>query len=235
MGLTDAERTELVALVKGHHVYPEIARRAQMILWESQGMAIRKVAALTRVSHPTLNPWWSRYRKEGVTGLADRDRPGGWQQIPPEVRSKIVTLTRMSPPEELGISHWSNREMAAYLKKNHGIVVSHNFVSKLWREHGLKPHVQGTFTLSRDPRFAEKVADIVGLYLDPPDDAIVLVVDEKSQVQALGQIQPLLPISFGKTEKRTHDYERHLIRLRHTRISPSTALEPIPASTTNWR
>jgi transposase len=207
--LTDEERAELGVLVKGRYVSPEIARRAQMILWESDGLAIGKIAALAQVSRPTLNLWRSRYREEGVAGLADRDRPGGRRQISPEVRSKIVALTRKSPPEELGISHWSSREMAAYLKKSHGIVVSHNFVSELWREHGLQPQAQGSFKLSRDPEFAEKVAEIVGLYLDPPEGAVVLSVDEKTQVQALDRTQPLLPISFGKTEKRTHDYVRY--------------------------
>jgi transposase len=181
MELTDVQRAELAALVKDRYAYPEVARRAQMILWESEGLAVGKIAALARVSRPTLNLWRSRYRKEGVAGLADRDRPGGRQQIPPEVRSKIVALTRMTPPQDLGISHWSSREMAAHLKKAHGIEVSHNFVSELWREHGLKPHVQGTFKLSRDPRFEEKVADVVGLYLDPPEGAVVLSIDEKTQ------------------------------------------------------
>jgi transposase len=209
MELTDVQRAELTALVKDRYAYPEVARRAQMILWESEGLAVGKIAALARVSRPTLNLWRSRYREEGVAGLADRDRPGGRQQIPPEVRSKIVALTRMTPPQDLGISHWSSREMATHLRKAHGIEVSHNFVSELWREHGLKPHVQGTFKLSRDPRFEEKVADVVGLYLDPPEGAVVLSIDEKTQVQALDRTQPLLPISFGKTEKRTHDYVRH--------------------------
>ena len=90
--------------------------------------------ALARVSRPTLNLWRNRYREKGVAGLANRDRPGGRQQISPQVRSKIVALTRMSPPQELGISHWSSREMAKHLKKAYGIEVSHNFISELWRE-----------------------------------------------------------------------------------------------------
>lgn len=209
MKLTDSQRTELIMLVKDRHVSPEITRRAQMILWEDEGMAIGQIAKLARVSRPTLNLWRGRYREEGIAGLVDRDRLGGQQQIPAQVRSTIVAMTRKSPPEQLGISHWSSREMAAHLKKDHGIEVSHNFVSELWREHGLKPHVQGTFKLSHDPDFEEKVADIVGLYLDPPEGAVVLSVDEKTQVQALDRTQPLLPLSFGKTEKRTHDYVRH--------------------------
>jgi hypothetical protein len=99
--------------------------------------------------------------------------------------------------------------MAKYLKRHEGIAVSHVFVADLWREHGLKPHRQDTFKLSKDPLFADKVADIVGLYLAPPAAAVVLCVDEKSGVQALDRTQPLLPMTFEKTEKRTHDYVRH--------------------------
>ena len=99
--------------------------------------------------------------------------------------------------------------MANFIARTEGVTVSHHYVATLWRETGLKPHRQGTFKLSRDPRFAEKVADIVGLYLDPPGGAVVLSVDEKTQVQALDRTQPLLPIDFGVTEKRTHDYVRH--------------------------
>jgi transposase len=209
MKLSDSQRTELIRLVKDRYVSPEITRRAQMILWEDESIAIGQIATLARVSRPTLDLWRRRYREEGIAGLVDQDRPGGPRQIPAQVRSTIVAMTQKSPPEHLGISHWSSREMAAHLKKDHGIDVSPNFVCELWREHGLKPHVQGTFNLSRDADFEEKVADLVGLYLDPPDGAVVLSVDEKSQVQALDRTQPLLPISFGKTEKRTHDYVRH--------------------------
>jgi hypothetical protein len=99
--------------------------------------------------------------------------------------------------------------MAKYLKQHEGISVSHNFVSVLWRENGIQPHRQGTFKLSKDPNFAVKVVDIVALYLDPPAGAVVLSMDEKTQVQALDRTQPLLPMDFGKTEKRTHDYVRH--------------------------
>jgi transposase len=99
--------------------------------------------------------------------------------------------------------------MVKFIARTEGVTVSHHYVAKLWRETGLKPHRQGTFKLSRDPRFAEKVADIVGLYLDPPGGAVVLSIDEKTQVQALDRTQPLLPIDFGATEKRTHDYIRH--------------------------
>lgn len=123
---------------------------------------------------------------------------------PPEVsgeaRAKILALTRQSPPEKSGLSHWSSREMARYLKREMGICISHNFVAALWREHGLQPHRQGTFKLSTDPDFEEKVIDVVGLYFDPPMDAVVLSIDEKTQIQALDRTQLLLPMTFCKTE-----------------------------------
>jgi transposase len=99
--------------------------------------------------------------------------------------------------------------MAAFIKRTEGVYVSHHYVAKLWRDNGIRPHRQGTFKISRDPEFAEKVTDIVGLYLDPPGGAIVLSIDEKTQIQALDRTQPLLPITFDTTEKRTHDYVRH--------------------------
>jgi DDE superfamily endonuclease len=131
------------------------------------------------------------------------------RSVPGQVRSRIIALTRLGPPEQTGLTHWSSREMARYLKRYEGISVSHNFISELWLEKGLEPHRQGTFKVSRDPEFAEKVVDIVGLYLDPPAGAVVLSFDEKSQVQALARTQPMLPVDFEKTEKRTHDYKRH--------------------------
>lgn len=118
-------------------------------------------------------------------------------------------MTRTSPPAGTGLSHWSSRQMAAFVTRTEGVSVSHHWVAKLWRDNGLRPHRQGTFKVSRDPAFADKVADIVGLYLDPPGGAVVLSVDEKTQIQALDRTQPLLPIAFDATERRTHDYVRH--------------------------
>jgi transposase len=125
------------------------------------------------------------------------------------VRARILAVSRTSPPVETGLSHWSSREMVAFVKRTEGVSVSHHYVAKLWREAGLRPHRQGTFKISKDPDFADKVADIVGLYLAPPGGAVVLSIDEKTQIQALDRTQPLLPITFAATEKRTHDYVRH--------------------------
>jgi transposase len=115
----------------------------------------------------------------------------------------------MTPPVETGLSHWSTRTMADYITRTTKTPVSHHWVANLWRERGLKPQKQGTFKISKDPQFADKVADIVGLYLDPPGGAVVLSLDEKTQIQALDRTQPLLPIEFDQSEQRTHDYVRH--------------------------
>lgn len=186
-----------------------VATRARIVLWMAEGRRRKDVAELAGVSLPTVDRWVDRYAEHGLAGLEERKRGAGREQVPARVAARILALTRMSPPAETGLSHWSSRAMAAYLKRAEGITVSWHYVAKLWRDNDLKPHRQGTFKLSKDPAFAEKVADIVGLYLDPPAGAVVLSIDEKTQVQALDRTQPLLPLDFGQTEQRTHDYQRH--------------------------
>jgi len=186
-----------------------VATRARIVLWRAEGRPKKEIAAWAGVSRPTVDLWLARYVAEGIAGLLDRPHRAGREQMSPAIRARILAVTRTSPPAETGLSHWSSREIAAFIKRTEGVYVSHHYVAKLWRETGLKPHRQGTFKVSKDPAFAEKVADIVGLYLDPPAGAVVLSTDEKTQVQALDRTQPLLPIEFDATEKRTHDYVRH--------------------------
>jgi transposase len=186
-----------------------VATRARIVLWCSEGKQKKEVAALAGVSRPTVDLWLGRYREDGLAGLLDRPRGAGRAQVPASVRARILAVSRTSPPVETGLSHWSSREMAAFIARTEGAYVSHHYVARLWREHGIRPHRQGTFKVSRDPDFADKVADVVGLYLEPPGGAVVLSLDEKTQVQALDRTQPLLPIAFDATEKRTHDYVRH--------------------------
>jgi transposase len=190
-------------------VSASVATRARIVLWKAEGRPKVEVAALAGVSRPTVNLWLSRFDTDGVAGLLDRRRGAPLEQIPAAIRGRILALTRSSPPAETGLSHWSSREMAAFIQRAEGVYVSHHYVSKLWRETGLRPHREGTFKVSKDPEFAAKVADVVGLYLDPPGGAVVLSIDEKTQIQALDRTQPLLPIEFGAGEKRTHDYVRH--------------------------
>lgn len=203
------ERAELRALMNSSDVAATVATRARIVLWRAEGRAKKEVAGLAGVSRPTVDLWLSRYTDEGVGGLLERPRGAAREQVPASIRARILAATRTSPPVETGLSHWSSREMAAFIKRTEGAYVSHHYVAKLWRDNKLKPHRQGTFKLSKDPAFAEKVADVVGLYLDPPGGAVVLSIDEKTSIQALDRTQPILPIEFDAAEKRTHDYVRH--------------------------
>src|SRR5918997_5968304 len=207
--LTTDQLAELQAVVKNADVPAPVATRARIVLWRSEGRLKKQVAELAGVSRPTVDLWLSRYQTEGLAGLIDRSHAAPREQVSAPIRARILATTRTSPPADTGLSHWSSWEMAAFIKRTQGVYVSHRYVAKLWRENGVKPHRTGTFKVSRDPAFAEKVADIVGLYLCPPGGAVVLSMDEKSQIQALDRTQPMLPIEFDATEKRTHDYVRH--------------------------
>jgi transposase len=200
---------ELRALINSADVPATVATRARIVLWRAEHRQKQEIAALAGVSRPTVDLWLARYSAEGVAGLLDQARGAAREQVSPSIRARILAATRASPPAATGLSHWSSREMAAFIKRTEGVYVSHHYVARLWREHDLTPHRQGTFKVSRDPAFAEKIADIVGLYLDPPGGAVVLSLDEKTQIQALDRTQPLLPIGFDAGEKRTHDYVRH--------------------------
>jgi transposase len=207
--LTLEQRAELRAMVTSSEVSAAIATRARIVLWRAEGRAKQEVAALAGVSRPTVDLWLRRFDADGVAGLLDRARGAAREQMPARIRARILAATKSSPPVESGLSHWSSREMARFITRTESVYVSHHYVAKLWRETGIKPHRSGTFKVSRDRAFAEKVADVIGLYLDPPGGAVVLSIDEKTQIQALDRTQPVLPITFDATEKRTHDYVRH--------------------------
>jgi transposase len=208
--LSESERVELLAMLNSTTVSARVATRARIVLWRAEGWLKKDVASRAGVSRPTVDAVLERFAADGVAGLLDKPvkvvQP---DRVPAQVRARILAVTRCSPPRETGLSHWSSRELSGFLKRTEGISVSHNYIATLWREHGLKPWRVGTFKLSRDPAFAEKVGDIVGLYLAPPGGAVVLSIDEKTQVQALDRTQPTLPLDCGKVEKKTHDYIRH--------------------------
>lgn len=208
MGLTVGQREELESVVSVGYDGSVSARARIVLLWDEKRSA-ESIATELGTTKPTVYKWVKRYRAGGLAGLESEKPPGRPREVSDRDRARIVALTKTSPPADTGLTHWSTYEMATYLKRSEGIEVSHNFVAQLWREHGLKPHRQGTFKMSKDPDFAVKVVDIIGLYLDPPAGAVVLSIDEKTQVQALQRTQPLLPLAFDKTEKRTHDYLRH--------------------------
>src|SRR3981081_782841 len=209
MEVTRDQRAEWQAVVKSADVPAPVATRARVVLWRAEGRLKKQIAELAGVSRPTVDLWLDRYEAEGLAGLVDRSHAAPREQVPAPIRARILAATRTSPPTGTGLSHWSSREMAAFIKRTEGVYVSHHFVAKLWRENGVKPHRAGTFKVSNDPAFAEKVADVVGLYLDPPGGAVILSMDEKTQIQALDRTQPMLPITFDATEKRTHDYRRN--------------------------
>ena len=177
-----------------------LAQRARVVLLASDGMANYEIADRVGVSRPTVNLWRARYGERGLAGLSDEKRPGRRRTVD---RSKVITATLRPPPEKLGVTHWSSRLLAAELG------LEHSTVAGIWKEYGVKPWKVETFKFSTDPELEAKVVDVVGLYLAPPENAVVLCVDEKSQIQALNRTQKTLPLQPGHAEQRTHDYVRH--------------------------
>ena len=199
--LTEAERKELVALTLRRKTAQALALRARIVLACAQGENSRVVAARQRVSEQTVCKWRGRFVAQRVEGLLDAPRSGAPRSIDDARVDAVIARTLESVPS--GATHWSTRTMA------HAMGMSQTAISRIWRAFGLQPHRQETFKLSTDPMFVDKVRDIVGLYLDPPRRAMVLCVDEKSQIQALDRTQPMLPLAPGMPERRTHDYVRH--------------------------
>lgn len=198
----DADRARLEQLVQDRNTAQKVVWRARIVLLAGQGMRPGAIAAAVGKSLLTVRRWRRRYARAGVEGiLRDATRPPGRKPLSAEVIKQVVHMTLHSKPPNA--THWSVRSMAA------AAGVSHTSVQRIWKAHALKPHLTRTFKLSNDKRFVEKVADVVGLYLDPPDKAVVLSVDEKSQIQALDRTQRELPMKPGRPASRTHDYKRH--------------------------
>jgi transposase len=187
----------------GMQVPAALSVRARILLLAADGLANTEIAERLGVSRPTVIAWRRRYLRHGLAGLADRPRPGRPQTVRRDRRAEILATTLRAPPAELGVTHWSSRLLAAELG------VSHSTVARVWAEHHLRPWQVETFKFSTDPELDAKVRDVVGLYLNPPEHAIVLCVDEKSQIQALERTQPVRPVRPGRAERRTHDYTRH--------------------------
>jgi transposase len=177
-----------------------LAARARVVLLASEGVANHEIAALVGMSRPTVNRWRARYAERGIAGLADERRPGRPKTID---EAKVIAATLTPPPKSLGVTHWSSRLLAPRLG------VDHSTVAGIWKKYGVKPWKAETHQFSTDPELVAKVTDVIGLYLAPPEDAIVLSIDEKSQVQALNRTQKTLPMQPGHAEQRTSDYVRH--------------------------
>jgi transposase len=201
MTLAPPERKALERWARRPKTAQALALRARIVLACAAGQPHTAIATHLRVTPQTVGKWRSRFQAERLDGLLDEPRPGAPRRIQDEHVERVLTQTLESTPRDA--THWSTRSMA----KACGL--SQSSVSRIWRAFALQPHRAETFKLSKDPLFIEKVRDIVGLYLNPPDKAMVLCVDEKSQIQALDRTQPLLPMRPGQVERRTHDYTRH--------------------------
>ncbi len=200
LGLRDGDREELGRWLRSSTIRAGLAQRARIVLLAAEGESSVQVARLVGVSLPTVHTWRVRYTSGGLASLDDRPRSGR-----PTVHDEqaIIAATLDRPPEKLGVTHWSARLLGEHL----GICFA--TVARVWRRWGLKPWKAETFKFSTDPELEAKIRDVVGLYLNPPEKAIVLCVDEKSQIQALDRTAPILPLREGLPEKATHDYRRN--------------------------
>ena len=200
--LSPAQRAEVEKLARGRAVAVRVAERARIVLLAAEGKQNQEIAEICEVTRRTVGVWRRRFAEKGISSIVkDAPRSGRRRSIREEVAGEIVRKTTQETPA--AATHWSTRSLA----KEMGL--SPSTIGRVWRRHGLKPHLARTFKLSRDPKFVEKLDDIVGLYLNPPEHALVLCVDEKSQIQALDRTQPGLPLVQGRCGTMTHDYKRH--------------------------
>jgi transposase len=194
------DREILASWTRSRSIRAGLARRALIVLLAADGLGTNEIVRRTGASKPTVISWKRRYATEGIGGLEDRPKPGR-PRITDDVAVVLATLE--PPPQRLGVTHWSSRLLAAELG------LSNVKVADVWREYGLQPWRAQSFKFSTDPQLEAKVRDVIGLYLNPPDKAVVLCVDEKPQAQALERARPVLPLRPGIPEKRSHDYVRH--------------------------
>ena len=202
ISISAADREGLGRLVRDRNTPQKVVWRARIVLLASEGLTAAAIAAAVGKSVLTVRRWRHRYMAQGADGLLkDATRPSRVKPLTPEKVKQVVHMTLHEKPPNA--THWSVRSMAA------AAGISYSSVQRIWHAHGLKPHLIETFKISRDRNFAAKVADVVGLYLNPPDRALVLCVDEKSQIQALDRTQPGLPMKKGRAGTMTHDYKRN--------------------------
>jgi transposase len=201
--LREGDRSRLEALTRSSSVRAGLALRARIVLLAAQGLSNAEIARMVGSSRPTVVDWRARYDAGGIRALEDQPRSGR----PPEIDEIDVVVATLAddgrPPAHLGVTHWSARLLGAELK------ISFATVARIWRKWDLQPWRTTTFKFSTDPELDAKIRDVVGLYLDPPDKAVVVCVDEKSQIQALDRTAPMLPLRPGLPASATHDYRRH--------------------------
>jgi putative transposase len=199
--LATETKQQLESIARSRSLPHGLARRAKIILMAADGLNNTTIAQRIGLSNYTVGLWRQRFVKQGLMGLYDEPKPGGPRSIPDEKIAQLIRKTLRTKP--INQTHWTCRSIAKETK------LSKSTVQRVWKAFSIQPHRQKHFKLSTDPFFVEKVRDIVGLYLNPPDKAMVLCVDEKSQIQALDRTQPMLPMGLGYVEGVTHDYKRH--------------------------
>ncbi len=200
MQIRDQDREVLQGWTRSSSIKAGLALRARIVLAAADGERTSVICRRLGVSRPTVSQWKKRYTDQGVAGLDDAARSGRPKTVD-DVR--IIAATLEPPPQRLGVTHWSTRLLASHLG------IGDATVARAWRKYGVQPWRRGTFKFSTDPQLEAKVRDVVGLYLNPPEKAVVLCVDEKSQIQALDRTAPILPLRPGLPEKATHDYKRN--------------------------
>src|SRR5665648_562973 len=198
--ISEIERVELQRLTRSSSVSAGLAQRARIVLLAGEGMANTAIAERVGVSRATVIAWRGRYQGKGLAGLEDEPRSGRPRRVD---RAKVIAATLRRPPKRYGVTHWSTRLLGKHLG------IGDATVAAIWREAGIQPWRSGSFRFSTDPELVGKVTDVVGLYLAPPQDAVVLCVDEKSQIQALDRTAPVLPTQPHLIERRSADYVRH--------------------------
>jgi transposase len=198
--VSEDERAQLECWARRHSSAQALAQRSRVVLLASEGLNNTEIAARLGVQRPMVRKWRSRFAEFRLDGLIDEPRPGKPRTISDEQVERVIVKTLESTPKDA--THWSTRSMAAE------VGLTQSAVHRIWRAFGLQPHRQETWKLSKDPQFVAKVRDIVGLYLNPPERAVVLCVDEKSQIQALDRTAPILPMLPGTPQRATHDYKR---------------------------
>jgi len=198
--LSDAEREQLESWSRRAKSAQALAQRSRIVLAAAEGLKNTEIAERFSLDHATVRKWRNRFAADRLEGLLDEPRPGRPRTVRDAQVEEVIVKTLESTPKDA--THWSTRSMAAE------VGLSQSAVARIWRAFGLQPHRQQTWKLSKDPQFIDKVRDVVGLYLDPPERAVVLCVDEKSQIQALDRTAPVLPMLPGTPERATHDYKR---------------------------
>jgi transposase len=204
----DADRRQLQRRVRDKGAPAREVERARIVLLAAEGVPGKQIAAIVGCAEPTVVTWRGRYAESGLAGLEDLPRPGKPAQLPEALRDRVLELTLTEPPDQFGATHWSSRLLASALG-GEGTPISHATVARIWHRFGVQPWRAQTFKFSTDPQLEGKVRDVVGLYLHPPEKAVVLCVDEKPQIQALERTAPPLPVRPGHPEAASFDYVRH--------------------------